>query len=558
MAKKEIRTKYIKGLIADKESLTKTLEESTKESLSAILDESVNRSIREMLSESDDSYSEEDVNPDNEISFDGNSEDNGGEPAENDGANMDQPEGDNQDGDNPEGGAEGETDGDEVWKNAEQWKDEDGEYDMRGKDIEDVLELVKNMDINSDGLRIIKTSDNTATVVPEDGEEEFEINISDGGNTEDMPNEFEHDGQGSMEDNLDGNDGLDNPGEGSEGSSEEGMMDDIDLNSLEGENGAEDDGEGTNFEIEFGDDNEQNNNEDMVNEGNVNLGYTDNYQKKTAMTMPHDKGEGEGDSRFDQGAPTGDGKRWVGNKGANGGNPYTEKTKQPMTEECEECNGASCGEEAIFEVELGDDMPEVGGDDAAMMEGASTITRNNAYVNSTGRNQIHSPEQDDKVRNGHREASQKRGTGDGRGTMNEAKRMAAINRQANAVLNENKELREIASEIKTKLNEAVIINSSLAKVIKLITENTTTRDEKINILNRFDKVKSLNEADTLYRTISDELNGKVRRNTANLIGNQISEARNNNNNMIVETNMLNVSSEIQGVLDFQDRLSKIK
>ena len=60
MAKKEIRTKYIKSLVADKDAMAKVLEESTKESLSSLLDESVNRSLRQMLAESDnDSYEEE-------------------------------------------------------------------------------------------------------------------------------------------------------------------------------------------------------------------------------------------------------------------------------------------------------------------------------------------------------------------------------------------------------------------------------------------------------------------------------------------------------------------
>ena len=39
MAKKEIRTKYIKSLVADKDAMAKQLEESTKESLSSLLDE---------------------------------------------------------------------------------------------------------------------------------------------------------------------------------------------------------------------------------------------------------------------------------------------------------------------------------------------------------------------------------------------------------------------------------------------------------------------------------------------------------------------------------------
>lgn len=540
--KKDVRSNYIKNLLSDKEALDKALKESTKESLNALVRESVNNSIREMLSESDDvnAYKEEDVNPDNELSFKANPEDNDADVSPESGNEASGESGDGEVSDNPEM-----PEDNEVWKDAEQWKDEDGEYDMTGKNIDVVLKLIQNMDPNTDGLRIFKTDDDTIEVTTDDGDE-LEVNINDSGDTTNEPNEFEKDNS----ENLDANDGME-PEKSDEKNGEEGMIDDVNLDNVEGENNSGDDD--IEYELHLGDDNETDNEENkMVNEGDVNLGYTDNYQNKTAMTMPHDKGEGEGDSKFDKGAPTGDGKRWVGSKGANGGNPYTDK----VNEDSCECNGLGCSEEdeAIFEVELDDENPEIGGEDP-MMEGASTITRNNAYVNSTGRNQVHNPEQDDKVRNSHREAEQKRGTGYGRGTTSESK-LTAINRQANAVLAENKELREIAGQIKTKLSEAVVINSSLAKVIKLITENTTTRDEKINILNRFDKVTSIKECNELYQQISEELKSTNVRRNPNINVGQISESK--NNNMIVETNMLNASSELQSIIDFQDRLLKIK
>jgi hypothetical protein len=47
----------------------------------------------------------------------------------------------------------------------------------------------------------------------------------------------------------------------------------------------------------------------------------------------------------------------------------------------------------------------------------------------------------------------------------------------------------------------------------LFTEHTTTKQEKINILRRFDNVESLKESKTLYRTIKSELDGKGGTNT---------------------------------------------
>ena len=77
----------------------------------------------------------------------------------------------------------------------------------------------------------------------------------------------------------------------------------------------DDEKEGDDDEIEFEFDSEEDveNDEDEIFEGKVDLGYTDNYQKKTVMTLPSDKDDS--DSRFDDGAPKGGSnnkKRWVG------------------------------------------------------------------------------------------------------------------------------------------------------------------------------------------------------------------------------------------------------
>lgn len=546
MAKKEIRTKYIKSLVADKDAMAKVLEESTKESLSSLLDESVNRSLRQMLAESDnDSYEEEvttekpDFNSEPEMNQDGGDAAAEGDGAEGDGdINLDLGSGEEgaEGGENAEG-AEG-AEGDDVWAGLEDCKDSDGEYDLRGKDIESVINILQTIEkmAPETDVRIIKNSDDTIEVEGQEGAAGDDID--NGGEMNAEPNGFEGE-MGSEMGAVDGGDGMDAGDEGQGGDDE------------------------TYFELEL-DDNDETPNNDMVNEGNVNLGYTDNYQNKSAMTMPNDKGEGEGDSRFDGGAPTGGAnnkKRWVGHDGQNNGNPYSEKTKQPMTEETNEC-GAGCSAEEcnenVFEVDLGGDAASSMSSEPSLEEGASTITRNNAYVNSTGRNQIHNPEQDDKVRNGHREAEQKRGTGDGRGTngTNES-RIAEISRQANAIMAENKELKDIAAQLKQQLSEAVLINASLAKVIRLVTENATSRDEKINILNRFNKVQSLNECKNLYNQISDEL-AKAHTSSNNLLNKQLTEAKGQNKNMMVETNMLNQSEDLRQIIDLNERLMKLE
>ena len=564
MAKKEIRTKYIKSLVADKDAMAKQLEESTKESLSSLLDEKVNRSLRQMLAESDnDSYEEEvdtdqpEFNPEPE----NNSSDEGG-TSEGDDADINVDLGSGDDNTNACDGGEcgDDAEGGDVWDEVSDCMDSDGEYDLRGKDIKTVLKVIQSMDTN-DGLRIIKNDDESATVETEDGETEFVIDITnDGDNAEpnDFENEMNPDGNA-----IDGDDGMNHEGDAGAAEGGEGMMDDINLDNIENDNQG-DDGE-TTFELELGDDNDEIQNDDMVNEGNVNLGYTDNYQNKSAMTMPNDKGEGEGDSRFDDGAPKGGAnnkKRWVGHDGQNGGNPYSQKTKQPMTEETNECGAGcsnnecdECNEGNIYEVVLEDDMNMNSTPDMPVDE---THTRGMARKhNSVGRKEVPNTNvqaDEEDTRNIFVGAEQKRNC-----SKNESQqRIAAIERQASAVLAENKELKDIAAQIKKQLNEAVLINASLAKVIKLITENATSRSEKINILNRFNKVQSLNECKNLYEQISGELKqAHSVKNNNNLLDKQLTENKGQNKNMMVETNMLNQSEDLNKILDLNERLMRL-
>jgi hypothetical protein len=535
MAKKEIRTKYIKSLVNDKDAMAKVLEESTKESLSSLLDEKVNRSLRQMLAESDDdSYEEEvtteipDMNQDSE-------ENNGDETEKTDGdINIDLESGDAEDKVCKDGECEDNTEGDDVWSTIEDCEDSDGEYDLRGKDIESVIEIlntIKQMAPETD-VRVIKTSDNRIKVEGED--ETAGDDIDNGGEMDTEPNEFEFE--------------IDTESDATDGD-----------NTIDSEIENQDDDNENDFEIELGNNDDETNDDDMLNEGNVDLGYTTNYQGMSALTMPNDKGEGEGDSRFDGGAPKGGAnnkKRWVGHDGQNGGNPYSNKTKQPMTEETNECglNGCGtdeCNEEALFEIDLSGN--ENMSPDANVDE---THTRGMARKhNSVGRKEVpntsvQSDEED--TRNVIVGAEQKRNCSK---RTNES-RMAEIDKQANTIIAENKELKNIAAQLKQQLSEAVLINASLAKVIRLVTENATSRDEKINILNRFNKVKSLNECKSLYTQISAELANAHSVNN-NLLNKQLTEAKGQNKNMIVETNMLNQSEDLRQILDLNERLMRL-
>lgn len=73
---------------------------------------------------------------------------------------------------------------------------------------------------------------------------------------------------------------------------------------------------------------------------------------------------------------------------------------------------------------------------------------------------------------------------------------------------QNTEYKKALALFKEKLNEVAVFNANLAYSTRLFTENTTTKQEKLNILKRFDSVSTLNESKTLYSTIKGELESK--------------------------------------------------
>lgn len=71
----------------------------------------------------------------------------------------------------------------------------------------------------------------------------------------------------------------------------------------------------------------------------------------------------------------------------------------------------------------------------------------------------------------------------------------------------NEEYRKALNVFRNKLNEVAVFNSNLAYATRLFTEHSTSKQEKINILRRFDGVENIKESKNLYKIIKDELTG---------------------------------------------------
>jgi hypothetical protein len=449
---KNIRSEYIKNLMEDKEELNKSLVETTKETLKGIVDEAVNKNLRSLISESDkddDDFEEEEVNS-TDLDITDDDDASGEESTDTDTeAGEDEPEAETVtdiEVSDTDGGSD-----EDMWDSLEQYKDEDGEYDLTGMSGDDVVKVLKVMKPeDGDGVRVIKKDDGNIQLIDDENDAEYLIVLDD-----------------------------------------------------ECEGG----------ECKLG--------ESVMNEGNVNLGYTDNYQDETAMTMDTD--DGAKTRKWNAGTPTGNGKRWVGHKGDM--SPYNENVNEAEEDEC------------IVEVE----MDECG--DAPVEESAMTMANKR-----TDRE----PNMED---NGHERERRHRNRTGVNPTMN--KTNESISRKLEALQNENKQLKQIAETMRDRLNEAVVINSSLGKIIKLVTENTTTRDEKINIVNRFNDVQSVKESNQLYESISKELkNAHPINNTVDnaVNGEMLAESKKQN---VVETQLYE-SDDLSSTRDLMHRLDKIK
>ena len=84
----------------------------------------------------------------------------------------------------------------------------------------------------------------------------------------------------------------------------------------------------------------------------------------------------------------------------------------------------------------------------------------------------------------------------------------AVIKEMDLLKEKNEEYKKALNFFRSKLNEVAVFNSNLAYATRLFTEHSTTKQEKINILRRFDNVESIKESKNLYKSIKNELDGK--------------------------------------------------
>jgi hypothetical protein len=84
-----------------------------------------------------------------------------------------------------------------------------------------------------------------------------------------------------------------------------------------------------------------------------------------------------------------------------------------------------------------------------------------------------------------------------------------MNEEVENLKKQNAEYKKALILFKEKLNEVAVFNANLAYATRLFTEHSTTKQEKLNILKRFDSVSTMNESKSLFSTIKSELGTKT-------------------------------------------------
>jgi len=92
---------------------------------------------------------------------------------------------------------------------------------------------------------------------------------------------------------------------------------------------------------------------------------------------------------------------------------------------------------------------------------------------------------------------------------------SSSNKELQILREKNEEYRKALNVFRSKLNEVAVFNSNLAYATRLFTEHSTSKQEKINILRRFDSVETIKESKNLYQVVKNELSAGTKTQSMN-------------------------------------------
>ena len=462
--------------ILEMNSIKNALKEESKNTLKTLLGDVVKDVLRESIENDEDEEEKDDYEvvekstDDKENDKDTDSEKSGdvSEDVNDDEMSQEQPVDDmSQTGDEQaqdvnaqEAPIEGEGDNTDDWSNYSQYQTGDeNTYDRTGE--EDYNQIVKVYKLMQDSDQV---------VVKQDGNT---IQLTDGGTGAEYVIDLgtEEDEEPSME-----------QGEGEEMEMSEGVIKENgeDIAGFSDDDDDDDDTE-EDDEPRFNESKKtrktMKENKELVFE--VDLGYTDNYQSKDPIQGLKNSEPSKSGKSWEKGVPTGTEKPWAGSS-KDKGEPFEKTVNEGEVDEC----GAACApnEETV------DEGTNVGG---------AVQQRSNSKSHIPDNRKEHGPKVKRHVSAG--------------GNYEEVvesykKEIAKLKKINEAYKKENAKLKECARELGKNIQESYVVNTNLAKITRLFTENAVSQKERVDIVNRFaNEAKTVEQSKALYESINNEL-----------------------------------------------------
>lgn len=480
----KIRSNIVKESLVDYNNLVNTLKENTDSIVKDVLRETVLEEYTKLLNEGDEEYDVEEVNDTDSVNA---SEDESAAEGEDEVTDGDD-EGMESDATDAEGDSEGDDetaddlssldsddtdaeddidDNDNEWSEFDKYKVSDGKYDFSNAEDDEIVKVYKLL--KDDDQVVVNKQDNKVNITDNETGAEYLIDL--GSSDKDdaaLTDTDEFSVDVLADDDSDSDDDSDA---------------EIEL-ELDDDSDIDDDSDSE-------DDLENQEDEDMTNESKVfeialneydsNVGYTDNYQNKDVMTNPGMSEPGKNVNDWDKGVPKDARKPWSGKNNS-------KKENQPFAGGI----GKTVEEDEDFEQPV-NELKSVEEHGANNMSTSRTDGSNNPR-NRKGRN-FHT------AQNG-----QEKGTAENpySNASNES-----IKRKAEKIFKENKQLKFALNKFRQTLEEAALTNVNLGNIVKLVMENSTSMDEKKEIIQRFGtEVKNVAESKGLYESISRDLKKK--------------------------------------------------
>ena len=462
-----------KSLVEEALLQMKNLEQVVAENAKGILASTMKQEISELVKESLKKETEMKEQDDDELEVDDMEMDS-------DDSEMDL--------DNMDFGDEGNEDDDEDEMEIDfDMDDENSPIDLRNASDDKILKVFKSMG-DDDGI-IVTQDDDNIHLEDEDADVEYIIQTEGDMPEEDMDmNEQEFDVEDDVEvsDELSDED-LDSMmadifgSEMSEGDDMTEMDEMDDMTEMDEMDYSEEDSDEIVYEIEFNDD--EDDNDDEVNE---------------SMTIkPIGLGIGKVDTKFVGGSNVNtkgfkEDKKYGGTgigMGKGPGKAFKGKVSGNKVE----------AKEGDYGMNKGDKSKTHKGDKDYTTKKGDTLNRK-AFEKeeATESARTYSNGSKDNSRGLRKAITNNRNYSYGKGAAN-------VNEEVQKLREKNEEYRKALNVFREKLNEVAVFNSNLAYATRLFTEHTTTKQEKINILRRFDDVETLKESKNLYTSIKNEL-----------------------------------------------------